>query len=467
VRPIRLADSVSRFPTPYVPHYFGEDVTKRLKSSRGWVTAGVASSIPWPPDDVCIVYGGEEYFLRGTKANDRQSPPCITVAAADRQIDEAMAKIYRLTSILGWFFDGYVDVGGAIWGSHPTLYGDPLRVYSALGAAGAKRFNCNHLPIVEQESVRIALAFWREGKRLSHVHAGYAFLSFYKAIESQFSDQRVKRSWIVQALDRLTDRAEERVQQLRASGIDVSEHLFASCRCAVAHASLGGVIVDPDISADRSRLELDLDVMEELATLYIAEEIGVPTAKSNYHDRNRLEPWNDVLDASIVEQLVSGGLVEADPGLLGRSFGVNLWPDGPLMGLERLTCERVDISAGVVTMFLLNASRTICLLFHLDFPNGRLHTDLERSGYFERPELTEEDVKAFATFFYNVLGNGIAEVTTQGCEPVDCEVVIPVNIIPGDPDKGVEAMVRHFRQQSGLNSPEAGGTRGAEKGRQT
>lgn len=67
------------------------------------------------------------------------------------------------------------------------LYGGRT-VYSSLGIAGSKSFSCNHMPVIEHENVRKALAFWREGKRLRHVHNSYAFLSFYKVIESQFSN---------------------------------------------------------------------------------------------------------------------------------------------------------------------------------------------------------------------------------------------------------------------------------------
>lgn len=97
---------------------------------------------------------------------------------------------------------GYVDVSGYIWGSHPTLYGDRT-VYSSMGIAGAKPFNCNHMPRIEDENVRKALAFCREGKRLDEVHDSYAFLSFYKVIESQFSDGRKKGEWISNNISKL------------------------------------------------------------------------------------------------------------------------------------------------------------------------------------------------------------------------------------------------------------------------
>jgi hypothetical protein len=103
------------FKTPYIPHIFGEEVERKLSSKRGWLTAGVASSIPWPSFDVCVVYAGDEYYLRGTERNGQPSPPCISIANQEGKHDEAIGKIYRFTSILSWFMGGYVDVSGYIY----------------------------------------------------------------------------------------------------------------------------------------------------------------------------------------------------------------------------------------------------------------------------------------------------------------------------------------------------------------
>ncbi|MGA7309701.1 MAG: methylamine utilization protein MauJ, partial [Pseudolabrys sp.] len=260
--------------TPYIPHTFGEDVDRKLRSRRGWLTAGVASSIPWPSFDVRVKYAGDEYFLRGSERDGKPSPPGITIACnGDSGADEAIAKILRFTSILSWFESGYVDVSGYVYGSHPILYGGRT-VYSSMGIVGTKSFNCNHMPIVEDDNVRKALAFWREGKRLDEVHDSYSFLSFYKVIESQFRDGKNRGRWISANIDKLTDRAAKRVAELRAAGVDVANHLFESGRCAVAHASLEGEIIDPDIPADRKRLSADLVIIEELARIYIRDELG-------------------------------------------------------------------------------------------------------------------------------------------------------------------------------------------------
>lgn len=446
--------------TPYVPHIFGEEAERKLGSRRGWLTAGVASSIPWPSFDVCVLYADDEYFLRGTERGDKSSPPCITIACNEGGADEAIAKIYRFTSMLSWFEGGYVDVSGYTWGSHPILYGGRT-VYSSMGIAGEKSFNCNHMPIVEQEHVRKALAFWREGKRLDEVHDSYAFLSFYKVIESQFSDGQKKAEWITANIDKLTDRAAKRVAELRAAGIDVSRHLFDSGRCAVAHASLDGEIIDPDIPADRRRLSADLVIMEELARIYIRDELQVLDSRSLYRTRDRLEPWTPLLPPTVLEILKQGGTPDDVPALTGRIVSIGLWPDGPIPGLERMTMHVDAVENGVVKIVLINERKTLLLVFFLDYRSGRVHTNLEDGGLLHGENKPDEnDVKAYATFFYKVFSNGIAELTCEDNEPIDCEVVIPVNMMMTmSAEQAIAEAVGRFRKENGTPdapSPQAG-----------
>ena len=318
--------------TPYIKHVFGAAVDERFRTHRGWLTAGVASSISWPKLDVWLNYNGDDYFLRGSECDGKPSPPGITVVCKDGQVDEVMEKVYRFTSILSWFMDGYVDVSGYIHGSHPTLYGDPRKVFSTMGVWGDKSFNCNHMPVIDDDRIHKALAYWREGQRLKGVHDSYSFLSFYKVIESQFSRGSKERiQWFKDNIDRLVDRAAKRVAELRASGLDVSRHLFESGRCAVAHASLDGEIVDPDIPADRRRLSADLVVMEGLACICIRDKLIIPDSRSLYRTRNRLAPWASLLPPSTLESLQKGGTPDDVSALDGLTVSVGLWPDGPIL----------------------------------------------------------------------------------------------------------------------------------------
>lgn len=238
--------------------------------------------------------------------------------------------------------------------------------------------------------------------------------------------------------------------ELRIAGIDVSEHLFESGRCAVAHASLEGEIVDPDVPADRKRLSADLVMMEELARIYIRDELKVPDSRSLYRTRNRLAPW--VLPPETLDMLRKGGRPADVSGLNGLKVAIGLWPDGPILGLERATMHVDAVENGVIKIVLVNERQTILLVFFLDYRSGQVHTNLEDGGLLygdNKPNVN--DARAYATFYYNVFGNGIAELVCGDCEPLDCEIVIPVNMMMTmSAENAIEASVEQFRKENAM-----------------
>jgi hypothetical protein len=435
--------------TPYVRHVFGEEVQRKLRSRMGWLSAAVASSIPWPKKDVWIQYAGDDFILRGTENGQQPTAPAIAVPGNPQQIEESLARVYRLTSVLGWFLNGYVDVVETIQGSHPIGFGAQMRqAYSEVGQFGDRGFDCNHMPIVEPENVRIALAFWREGQRLTRIHDSYAFLSYFKVIESQYQKGSDRADWFARHVGLMTGDAGARVAQLRADGTDVGLHLYDSGRNAVAHASFGGGIVDPDIPADRRRIVADLVLMRELARHYIASELKVPTARELYRTRNRIEPWEPLIDAGMLAVLKAGGTPDEELGLDRLAVGLSLWPDDPMPGVSRLTLRVDAVHEGAARVLLFNERMTMMFAFVLDFRKGQIHTQLDNGSLLQNDEHspTEDDVREFYTVFHRVIGNAVVELRVEGLEPVDCEVVIPVNIIPRNPEEAVAEAVEAFRQ---------------------
>ena len=247
-----------------------------------------------------------------------------------------------------------------------------------------------------------------------------------------------------------TTRAAKRVAELRADGVDVSRHLFDSGRCAVAHATLGGEIIDPDIPTDRRRLSADLVVIEELARSYIRDELKVPDSWSLYRTRDRLEPWATLLPQATIDTLKSGGTPEEVSGLAGQTVSIGLWPDGAIAGLERMAMHVDAVENGVIKLVLINERKTILLVFFLEYKGGLAHTNLEDGGLLHgetKPD--ENDVRAYATFFYNVFANGIAELTIEGREPIDCEVVIPTNMyMEVSAEQAITDAVEKFRKEN-------------------
>lgn len=438
--------------TPYIPHVFGEAIQELFRSRIGWFSAAVASSVPWPKKDVWIQYAGDDFVLRGTENGSQPTAPAITVPGVATQIEASLARVYRLSSVLGWFLGGYVDVVEHIQGNRPIAFGAQMRqAFTTVGQFGDKAFNCNHMPIIEEETVRIALAFWREGERLTRVHDSYAFLSYFKVIESQFQRASDRVDWLNVNINRMTDEAAARVAEIRATGADVGRHLYDSGRNAVAHATLGSGIVDPDVPADRRRIAVDLVLIRELARRFILEDLQVPTACSHYTSRDRLAPWDSLIATDILRTLRAGGTPAAQLGLNGQQVAVGLWPDGPIPGLERMTMSVDAVHEGAVRVALFNPLETLMLVFVLDYRHGRVYTQLDDSKLLQNAQYqpSENDVRAFATIFHHVIGNAVVELRIEGREPVDCEIVIPVNIIPRNPTEAVEESVAMFRRQQG------------------
>jgi len=162
----------------------------------GWLTVGVASSIAWPADDVWVSYDEIEYVLHGVRQEGNHViAPCISTPSEQSHIDEALSRLYRFTSVLGYYKRGYVDITSRTWGTNMTRHVNLGGTITTTLQGGQKTFSCNHMPVVEDDQVRKALAFLREGRRLERVHEPYSFLSFFKVIESQF-ESKARVAWV-------------------------------------------------------------------------------------------------------------------------------------------------------------------------------------------------------------------------------------------------------------------------------
>lgn len=443
--------------TPYVPHVFGDAAIAKARTEHGWLTAGVASSIAWTEDDVLVEYDGVSFLLRSGRGGMGPVSPCISTHCERDDTDVALARVLRFVSVLGWYKRGYVDVVGHIWSTHPMLYGHPRDVFTTLTQGGGHGFDCNHMPIIENDQIRKALAFMREGRRLRHVHQAYSFLSFFKVLESQMTGNE-RKVWVGKSVELLSGPAGTRVAALKATGVDVGDHIFTSGRCAVAHASIGGDIVDPDIPADRRRIGEDLEVISALAARYISEELCVPDEMTVLDLRDRLKLWHPAFEPDGLSRLLNGETWSSanDIGKLhGAKISVRLWREPQAAQLANMHFVGWDSDSGSVMLRANNERGTIFLCFEMDVENGRMHVLLDDCHLTaQNNTVTEEDVISFTHFVHSVIGNRLVELVYGDLEPVDCDVVIPVNIVPRAPAEAVAEALERFRQQT--DKPESG-----------
>lgn len=432
---------------PYIPHEFGDDAEAHYRIALGWLTAACSASIPWPEDDVRVRYDGDDYFLRGMRdRNGHRSGPAITMRCKNGQSHEVVGKIYRFASILGWYKRGYVDVGGYITGTHANLYSEPQSHASTI-AGGPHGFDCNYLPLIRDDRTRRALAFWREGVRLRRIHVGYAFLSFFKVIESQFDKSPARVAWIAAALPTLAGDAAKRVAQLSTEVSDVGRHIYESGRSAVAHAQYSDGRGDPDVPEDRKRLVSDLDVIEALARKYISEDLRVPDEMEVYRTRNRLEPLDSYVSAKVQEMLKSRTHVSRRRiGLHGITVGLAHWPRAPIGTFAKLALRVTEVREGWVLVSGINDTASVTVGFAFDFTSHRAHIDFDKLNY----ELTDdyenvEDAIAIIELRKQVIGNGRMELWLPDDSRVDFEVVIPVNIDIGGTWRIMDTQIAQLR----------------------
>jgi hypothetical protein len=286
------------------------------------------------------------------------------------------------------------------------------------------------MPIIKDENARKALGFWREGLRLEHIHEGYSLLSFYKVIESQYKQGKKKGNWINAAISSLDGDAGQRVKALQGDGIDAGLHVFKSCRCAVAHASLGDEIIDPDIPEDKSRIQQDLVVVKALANKYICEELGVPDEMDVYRGRDALAPLSDYIDSEHIDTLRKKGTVPRKQlGLNGIEISVNHWPHEAMGPFKNLVLKVKSAHDGLVNIRAENLDKSISLSFLLSFIGNKASPDLEESECFfiEQGAKAENEI-AFHEYRKAVIGNGIIELQLPNGQKIVCEIVLPVNI---------------------------------------
>lgn len=433
---------------PYIRHAWGDEVQDRLNGRAGWLVTAVLHSIPWPETDVMVEYDGSTFFLMGICQNANQTAANLVIACPREEVNDKMAVLYKFCSILGWYKGGYVDIESHHWATIPIRIQPFGGKPSGPSQGGRLGFDCNFLPIIADNGTRLALAFWREALRLRHVHESYSFLSFFKVIESQHRDGRARGAWIDGQLPTLTGAAGERVQELINQGLNASRHLYDSGRCAVAHATMGEEIVDPDLPADRIRLHGDIVIIKELAQRYISVVLKVPTESDTYDHRNRLAPVHVFVGQRMLERLAAGDTISRrSTGLHGQMVDVRAWAKAPDQQLHGLRLNVVSAYDGVVAMFAENPARTLAVAFAFDFRAGRAHTDLTASDYVRLDQGGEKDAAiAILNYRKEVLQNGLIELVFSGNEVVQCEVLIPVNIDIGGSVRRMDALIDRLRQ---------------------
>src|SRR5581483_7180621 len=120
---------------------------------------------------------------------------------------------------------------GFIGGTFPQPLGRPNNT----GISITQDLDLSYCPEPSDGKALLAMALVREGRALNH--PGYAFLSFYRALEAAIPDGVRRGPWITAKIPTLTGHlTRPAIAKLIADGVqDIGEHLYRSNRMAVAH----------------------------------------------------------------------------------------------------------------------------------------------------------------------------------------------------------------------------------------
>ena len=429
--------------SPYVEHIFDEELKLVIDSQNGWLSCAIHHSIPWPHKNTGVRYLDRLYVFMGVE--EKQNPsksPCLLVKLEQKEeTDTVLADVYKFLSILGWYKNGYLDVIHSTR-THTALITEAVK--QSYSVSSPLPFNCNYLPIVSKETTRIALAFWREGLKLEHISHSYSFLSFFKVIESQFSKSQKRVSWMNNALNELTGDANVRKLELEKMGVDIGKTLYDEGRCAVAHASLGGKIFDPDIPKSRRAIYQNLVLIKELAKKYISEVLKVPDQMYVYQNMNYLAPLRDYLDEATVLALVEGeSLPRKRVKLNGLPVGIRVWPKPCGPEFEKLQLTVLSAYDGRVEVSAKNLRNDICLLFTFDFVQGVAHVNLAGSYYCSGDNFPSTSIE-YLRYFKSTLKNGIVEMVLPNGQLISFKEYVPININPIDTFNAINKDIKHF-----------------------
>jgi hypothetical protein len=347
-------------------------ISGELAQHGDWIVVSIADDAFWPSAPQKVRWRGADIWIIPV-TNDFHSAIALRAPSGLHRAG-CQELLLRFLSTLSWVEEtGFAVEGGVSVGNLPR----PLRRFKEHGFAIRDEFDLAYLPEVTDANAMRALALMREGRSLNHV--GYAFLSFYRVIETAFPSASSRVAWMTDSIAELTGfGVDEALGSIRAQGIttpkDISLHLFRSGRCAMAHGA-GEPIVDPDKLDDLWRLRSELPIVRALAVKAIEEVFGVETR--NTVDRNHLYElagFKKVLGPEIVRHMQNG----TDPDgqqMQIPDINVRVLRSEPYAPLEGLRCIHASYAGKIIYLNFGSLRSDVEFRFGLDFGCERIAFD--------------------------------------------------------------------------------------------
>jgi hypothetical protein len=389
-----------------------------LAAIGNWVVANVRSSVAWPLQVEVIEFRGHCIFLvprsTATAVADGSTLTMYPFAAVNLPTGTALKDgrqiLSHFLSSLSWVEGAGVIVEHWSGGSRAHPMGE-----SRMAGLVTSQFELDYLPDPTDQRTRWAFAFYREGLSLEHSNVAYATLSFFKILNIVANTGRKQKIWINSNVfnfglhNRVKLEIESRLTELKGSGVtDIGEYLYASCRCAVAHAGMNPTI-DPENSDDMERLSKDMPLIRAMAAHVIEKELNVKSQHTVWREHlYELAGFKQILGAELIAQITRGDKPDETKMVDVPTMNVQIRGRAPYGPLTSMKPVRVGYENGLVHLVLESPDKRAQIGFRLDFPQERLHFEPSEDLVYRDDGTpgSAETVADVKRFFRDYFGNG-------------------------------------------------------------
>lgn len=405
------------------------DQAERIVEARGnWVVATVEPRISWPTKKQVIGYEGMDFVLF---PQTEQESPGVAIRADAHGLDpqDARKRIMRFCSALAWAEGAGLEI--VTWGGGNL----PRPIHVSRGRSVVDFLQADHLPKVDTDEDRAALALYREG--ISLANPFYSFLSLYKTISVVFPKGKQRAKWIDDTLGNLDDsRAKTRRDELVATGVDVGQYIWDEGRNAIAHAEKKPY-VNPDDVDDHFRLYQDIPLLKNLAELAIEQRTGIRRSHTIWREHlYEVQGFREIIPDDILKMLENSEPVPEGTAIeMPDRYTVLARRGADVHAFEEMKPEIVgQVEGGMVLEFVLN-DEAVRIRAVLNFSEERLIFDAVHGIGFVPDRDDKQHVRYeidVLEFQRCILSNGHLEVwdpesetmlgRSEACIPVNCFV---------------------------------------------
>ena len=378
-------------------------IVGELAQNGDWIVASVDTRFAWPVKAQKFKYRGAEIWVLPLM---KEAYPSIAMKrTGGRSREDCERLLMRFLSAVAWVESSGASVKYLTGGNLPR----PMGRKGELGNMITPDLDLSYLPEPADEKALLAMALLREGRGLNH--PGYAFLSSYRVLDVALPDPKTQMVWIDANLDKLTHAAKDALAKLQASGqTEIGKHLYASGRCAMAHAARKP-IVDPDDPTDLRRLAEELPIIMELAELAIETILGVETSQTVWEKHlYELEGFRRLLGPVVVDHLIRAERIPDGTNLAGELplVSVTIRRHEPYEPFKRMEVINLKQEGPLMQVTLASEAQTR-FVFQLDFVAERLRFDIFNGVYGPEDDGTAQYAETraeMARFFRDYVGNG-------------------------------------------------------------